>query len=122
MSGMHLLPVYYTTTNHKKRRKKPRKMTKSMEASLREHEKFLKKMGVSSNPIVRKKEPSPLKLDRAAKQLPEKNINDMDWSPCLKKNTPSLSGDYIIGQAYNKGNLQVLSKSDSADASTGKRR
>ena len=93
-----------------------------MEASLREHEKFLKKMGVSSNPIVRKKEPSPLKLDRAAKQLPEKNINDMDWSPCLKKNTPSLSGDYIIGQAYNKGNLQVLSKSDSADASTGKRR
>ena len=46
----------------------------------------------------------------------------MDWSPCLKKNTPSLSGDYIIGQAYNKGNLQVLSKSDSADDSTGKRR
>ena len=121
MSGMHLLAVYYTTTNHKKRRKKPRKMSKSMEASLREHEKFLKRMGVSSNPIVRK-EPSPLKLDRAVKQLPEKNINDMDWSPCLKKNTPTLSGDYIIGQAYNKGNLQVLSKSDSADASTGKRR
>jgi len=123
MSGMHLLPVYYTTTNHKKRRKKPRKMTKSMEASLREHEKFLKRMGVSSNPIVRKKEePAPLKLERPSEQLPEVNIKDMDWSPCLKKNTPSLSGDYIIGQAYNKGNLQVLSKSDSADASTGKRR
>lgn len=120
MSGMHLLPVYYTTTNHKKRRKKPRKMSKSMEASLREHEKFLKKMGVSSNPIVR--EPAPLKLERPSEQLPEVNIKDMDWSPCLKKNTPSLSGDYIIGQAYNKGNLQVLSKSDSADASTGKRR
>ena len=123
MSGMHLLPVYYTTTNHKKRRKKPRKMTKSMEASLREHEKFLKRMGVSSNPIVRKKEePAPLKLERPSEQLPEVNIKDMDWSPCLKKNTPSLSGDYIIGQAYNKGNLQVLSKSDSADDSTGKRR
>ena len=121
MSGMHLLPIYYTTTNHKQLRKKPRKMSKSMEASLREHEKFLKKMGVSSNPIVRK-EPSPLKLERPSEQLPEKNINDMDWSPCLKKNTPSLSGDYIIGQAYNKGNLQVLSKSDSADDSTGKRR
>ena len=52
MSGMHLLPIYYTTTNHK-RRKKPRKVTKRMEAELREHEKFLKKMGVSSNPIVR---------------------------------------------------------------------
>ena len=122
MSGMHLLPVYYTTTNHKKRRKKPRKMSKGREEALRKHEKFLKKMGVSSNPIVRKKEPAPLKLDGPSKQLPEVNIKDMDWSPCLKKNTPSLSGDYIIGQAYNKGNLQVLSKSDSADASTGKRR
>ena len=119
MSGMHLLPIYYTTTNHK-RRKKSRKLTKRMDEALSKHEKFLKRMGVSTNPIV--KEPSPLKLDRAAKQLPEKNINDMDWSPCLKKNTPTLSGDYIIGQAYNKGNLQVLSKSDSADASTGKRR
>ena len=119
---MHLLPIYYTTTNHK-RRKKPRKVTKRMEAELREHEKFLKKMGVSSNPIVRKKEePAPLKLERPSEQLPEVNIKDMDWSPCLKKNTPSLSGDYIIGQAYNKGNLQVLSKSDSADDSTGKRR
>ena len=91
-----------------------------MEASLREHEKFLKKMGVSSNPIVRER--TPLKLDGPSNQLPEKNIKDMDWSPCVKKNTPSLSGDYIIGQAYNKGNLQVLSKSDSADDSTGKRR
>ena len=119
MSGMHLLPIYYTTTNHK-RRKKPRKVTKRMEAELREHEKFLKKMGVFSKPIAR--EPAPLKLNEPSNQLPERNIKDMDWSPCLKKNTPSLSGDYIIGQAYNKGNLQVLSKSDSADDSTGKRR
>ena len=119
MSGMHLLPIYYTTTNHKSR-KKPRKVTKRMEAELREHEKFLKKMCVSSNPIVRER--APLKLDGPSNQFPEKNIKDMDWSPCVKKNTPSLSGDYIIGQAYNKGNLQVLSKSDSADDSTGKRR
>ena len=40
----------------------------------------------------------------------------------FKKSRHALSSDYIIGQAYNKGNLQVLSKSDSADASTGKRR
>ena len=57
MSGMHLLPVYYTTTNHKSKRKKPRKISKRMEASLREHEKFLKKMGVSSEPVAR--EPAP---------------------------------------------------------------
>ena len=120
MSGMHLLPVYYTTTNHKSKRKKPRKMTKSMEASLKKHEKFLKKMGVSSEPVAR--EPAPLELERQSKQLPEINIQDMDWSPCPKRNAPSVSGDYIVGQAYNKGNYQVLSKNEAADESTGKRR
>ena len=54
MSGMHLLPVYFTTTNHKTGQKKPRKKSKKMEAALKEHEKFLKKMGVSSNPVVTK--------------------------------------------------------------------
>ena len=48
MSGMHLLPVYYTTTNHKVGRKKSRKLTKSMEESLKRHDKFLKKMGLST--------------------------------------------------------------------------
>ena len=38
------------------------------------------------------------------------------------KTTSTLSGDYIIGQAYNKGNLVVLSKEDARDESTGKRR
>ena len=122
MSGMHLLPVYYTTTNHKQRRKKPRKMSKSMEASLREHEKFLKKMGVSSNPIVRKKEePAPLKLDEPKSRSIYESIGDGIGNG-FKKSRHALSSDYIIGQAYNKGNLQVLSKSDSADDSTGKRR
>ena len=38
------------------------------------------------------------------------------------KTTSTLSGDYIIGQAYNKGNLVVLSKEDAKDETTGKRR
>ena len=38
------------------------------------------------------------------------------------KTTSTLSGDYVIGQAYNKGNLVVLSKDDAKDESTGKRR
>jgi len=119
MSGMHLLPIYYTTTNHKKR-KKPRKVTKRMEASLKEHEKFLKKMGVFSKPVAR--EPAPLKLNEPSNQLPERNIKDMDWSPCLKKKNNTVSGDYVVGQAYNKGNYQVLSKKEAADSDTGKRR
>ena len=120
MSGMHLLPIYYTTTNHKAKKKKSRKMSKSMEEAQRKHDKFLEKMGVPLNPVMTA--PTPLKLEGSSKQLPQKKIQDMDWSPCPKKNTPTLSGDYIVGQAYNKGNYQVLSKDEAADESTGKRR
>ena len=74
-------------------------MTKRMEASLKEHEKFLKKMGVFSQPVAR--EPAPLKLNEPSNQLPERNIKDMDWSPCLKKKNNTVSGDYVVGQAYN---------------------
>ena len=45
MSGMHLLPVYYSTTNTRKRKKK--KKSKSVLEAERQHAKFLKKMGVS---------------------------------------------------------------------------
>ncbi len=120
MSGMHLLPIYYTTTNHKSKRKKPRKKSKKMEAALREHEKFLKKMGVSSSPTVR--EPAPLKLDRPQKQLPEKSLHEMDWSPCPKKTRHKVTVDAVVGQAYNKGNYQVLSTKEVKDTDTGKRR
>ena len=120
MSGMHLLPVYYTTTNHKSKRKKPRKISRAQEEAQRKHDKFLKKMGVPLNYVA--PEPAPLELNRPVNQLPQKKIQDMDWSPCPKKNTPAPSSDYIVGQAYNKGNYQVLSKRDAADESTGKRR
>ena len=120
MSGMHLLPIYFTTTNHKKNQKKSRFVSKSMEKSLKDHDKFLKKMGVPLNYVT--PEPTPLKLEGGSNQLPQKKIQDMDWSPCPKRNAPSVSGDYIVGQAYNKGNYQVLSKNEAADESTGKRR
>ena len=41
---MHLLPVYYTTTNTKKRKKKNK--TKALLAAEKEHQEFLKRMGV----------------------------------------------------------------------------
>ena len=91
MSGMHMLPVYYTTTNHKKRRKK--KLTKRMEAALVEHEKFLKRMGVDPN---YKRTPTPLKTEQASVKLPEKNISDYDWSPCLKGKKSTLTKAYTV--------------------------
>jgi hypothetical protein len=50
MSGMHLLPVYYSTTNTRKRKKK-KKSASVLEAE-RQHAKFLKKMGIGTRSSV----------------------------------------------------------------------
>ena len=50
MSGMHLLPVYYSTTNTRKRKQK-KKSASVLEAE-RKHKKFLKKMGVGGRSSV----------------------------------------------------------------------
>ena len=50
MSGMHLLPVYYSTTSTKKRKKKNK--TKSLIAAEKEHAKFLKSVGIGSRSSV----------------------------------------------------------------------
>ena len=117
MSGMHMLPVYYTTTNHKKRKKK--KLTKRMEVALVEHGEVSQEDRVDPN---YKRTPTPLKTEQTRVKLPEKNISDYDWSPCLKGKNSTLTKSYTIGQAYNKGNLVVLSEKESSDESTGKRR
>ena len=117
MSGMHLLPAYWTTNNHKKRKKK--KISAKMQESIRQHEKFLKKMGVDSNYV---RTPTPLKLGWKSEQLPSRNIKDYDWKIQTKKDAKKYHGNVILGQAYNKGNLVVLSGKEASDASTGKRR
>ena len=115
---MHLLPAYWTTTNHKKRKKK-KKLTASMEKSLREHEKYLAKMGVDPNYV---RTPTPLKLGWKSEQLPSRDIKDYDWKIQTKRDAKEYNGNVVIGQAYNKGNLVVLSGKEASDASTGKRR
>jgi hypothetical protein len=40
----------------------------------------------------------------------------------FRKETPVYTGNAVIGQAYNKGGLVVLSSSEVNDPSTGKRR
>ena len=49
----------------------------------------------------------------------------VDKHACSKKDDSykrEVSSQYVIGQAYNKGNLVVLTKSETDDSSTGKRR
>ena len=114
---MHLLPAYWTTNNHKKRKKK--KISKRMEQELIQHEKFLRRMGVHPN---YKRKPAPLKLDRPTVKLPEKKITDYDWKIQTKRDAKRYNGTAVLGQAYNKGNLVVLSATEAKDDATGKRR
>ena len=118
MSGNHLLPIYYNTTRLTPKRKKKRVSEKELRL-IQDHEKFLKKMGVG-------KYIPPLKTERPQKSVPPLKIPKPDvsrWEPCTVKSAkPTLNSSVIIGQVYNKGNLVVLSKSDSKDESTGKRR
>ena len=144
MSGMHLLPIYYTTTVHSRKRKKSRKVSKSMQEAQRKHDKFLKSMGISTEKkrsVAQSGSASalgaeghrfksyrsdqkghPPKTERVSKAFPSENIYDKDWSPCPKKPAPINTGNHVIGQAYNKGNYQVLSSSEVKDDMTGKRR
>ena len=139
MSGMHLLPIYYTTTVHSRKRKKSRKVSKSMQEAQRKHDKFLKSMGIRSvaqsgsasalgaeghrfKSYRSDQKGHPPKTERVSKAFPSENIHDKDWSPCPKKPAPINTGNHVIGQAYNKGNYQVLSTMEVGDHMTGKRR
>lgn len=121
MSGMHMLPVYYTTTNYKKRKKK--KVTQAMKKAQAEHEKFLKKVGYVP------------KGERCYGSTSVSKTESRGSTPCspaiptsdkvgngFKNEAKIYHGSAVIGQAYNKGNLVVLSATEQKDENTGKRR
>ena len=132
MSGMHMLPSYYTTTSTKKRKKK--KKSKSLLEAERQHAKFLKKMGVSetkqSKPKRSLAQPGSAPAlgaggHRFKSYHSDQKPNTKNWTPCTKKDENyklDVSDRYVVGQAYNKGGLQVLSKKEQSDPATGKRR
>ena len=115
-----------------------------MQEAQRKHDKFLKSMGISTEnkrSVAQSGSASalgaeghrfksyrsdqkghPPKTERVSKAFPSENILDKDWSPCPKKPAPINTGNHVIGQAYNKGNYQVLSSSEVKDDMTGKRR
>ncbi len=110
---MGLMPVYYTTTKLSGKRKSSVKNQRLN----KDHEKWLRGMGIDK-PWKPKSEP--LKISAKKSERYQSVGNGIGNG--FVKTTSAISGDYIVGQAYNKGNLQVLSKTDSSDASTGKRR
>ena len=110
---MGLMPVYYTTTKLSGKRKSSVR-TQRLNA---EHEKWLRGMGIDK-PWKPKKEA----LKISAKKTERYRSVGNGIGNGFVKTTSAISGEYVIGQAYNKGNLVVLSKKDAKDESTGKRR
>ena len=58
------------------------------------------------------------------KDIPSRKI-DIDKNACSKPDDDykrEISGQYVIGQAYNKSGLQVLTRKETLDPNTGKRR
>ena len=111
---MGLMPVYYTTTKLSGKRKSSVK-NQRLNA---DHEKWLRSMGIDK-PWKPKKEK--LNLAGAKRDERYRSVGNGIGNGFVKT-TSTLSGEYVIGQAYNKGNLVVLSKEDAKDESTGKRR
>ena len=110
---MGLMPIYYTTTKMSGKRKSSGRNQRLN----KEHEKWLRSMGIDK-PWKPKKE----LLKKSAKKTERYQSVGDGIGNGFVKTTSTLSGDYIVGQAYNKGNLVVLSKEDAKDESTGKRR
>ena len=60
-----------------------------------------------------------------SKSIPSHNSTQIDKNACSKPNDDykrEISSQYVIGQAYNKSGLQVLTKKETLDPNTGKRR
>ena len=123
---MHLVKPWLYTTRYNI--KKPKLTKKDIEAR-KEHEKFLKQMGVGRKHSWRFTKPEPLpKKPVVTVQEEVKLSNKIGGYGGFKRSFQEeqdrleVSRKFPVGPAYNKGGYQVLSLEDSKDPSTGKRR
>lgn len=88
--------------------------------ALKKHNEWLKKMGITGKPVKR----SPHSIPNLREGLRPMPPTSDKVGNGLTKHEHSYTGSsgVIVGQAYNKGNYVVLSKSEAADPATGKRR
>lgn len=122
---MHLVRPYLSTTRYNI--KKPKLTPKDIEAR-KEHEKFLKKMGVGRKHSWRFTKPTP-ETPKPVEHIEEAKLSNRiggrgGYKRSFEEQRDRLevSKQFSIGPAYNKGPYQVLSREDSKDPSTGKRR
>lgn len=127
---MALLPVYYTTTNLKKRKQRKRDDT--------DHRSWLEKKGLSPQQIRQKKTKDTnwkteyaeaLKVDRSTKCYDSASVIASNASACANRSImanlhkePEHVREAILAKAkrvmplYNKGGLQVLTETDDLKA------
>ena len=110
--SMHLLPVYWTTTNTRKHKKG--KKSKSLLAAEIQHKKFLKKMGVGESSSI----------ERAPDMQSDDSTHSQQEDPFPLSNTipvgltpkkEVVEHNFTIALAYNKGSYQVISKNNIKD-------
>ena len=143
--GMHL--VLGLTSLDTSRKKKPKITKKRMKQLVEEHRLYNKKMKQTNNrkdmisfddylkrqfgqvKYKPKKtgtyQPTDMIITRNTNTLSHTiDVKDLQHA-CTKPNDDykkEISSQYIIGQAYNKSGLQVLTKRETQDPATGKRR
>lgn len=116
--------LYVSTKSKVKAKKKP-----GWQQAEAEYQQWLAKHEVKKTKRTKELDrsmyvPSPSFIPRVTAKY-SSLVTDVDMHACAKKSNnhmASLTGSYTIGQAYNKGNLQVLTPSECKDSATGKRR
>ena len=125
---MHLVGPWMTTTSTRKI--KTKKSKRQLNADI-EHDKWLLKMGVSNQRSVAQPGsvsglgPEGRKFESYhSDQIPLSNkIVAIEPKKTIDTETKMrYSSRYVVGQAYNKGGIQVLSRNETKYPSTGKRR
>ena len=143
--GMHL--VLGMTSLDTRKKKKPKITKKRMEQLVEEHRLYNKQMKQTNNrrdmmsfdDYVKRQfgqvkykpkktgtyQPKDMIITKTT-SIPNRTIDVKDLQhACTKPNDDykkEISSQYVIGQAYNKSGLQVLTKRETQDPATGKRR
>ena len=116
-----MLPVYYTTTNTRKR--KAGKKTQSQLAAERDHEKFLKKMGIGSRSSVGLEQRSSKPWVTGSSPVESAKPTVMYDSSMAKKEEKVYTGTEIIGIAQmHKSNAVPIRRKDDAKSIANMRR
>ena len=123
MGSMHMLPVYYTTTNNKKR--KVGKKTQSQIAAEKEHKKFLKKMGIGSRSSVGSEQRSskPWVTGSSPVESASKSSLPSYNSSMAKKEEKVYTGTEIIGiaQMHKSNAVPVRGKKQATEVAEMRR-